>query len=316
MDFSALKRNRGSLEQATKLLEASKSKQYAKDDERMWYPETDKAGNGFATIRFLPASPKDGEQGLPWVRKFTHGFQNAGGRWFIENCPTTLGGNCPVCEFNKSLWNSELKANKELASKQKRKVEYFMNVLVISDPATPSNNGTVRLFRFGARIFTKIQNAIQPLFPDQTPFTPYDFWDGANFKLRITKVEGQRSYEQSEFAAPSPLATDDAALQEIWNKQHSLNELIAAKNFKSYEEIKKNWDRYLGAGNVARPQVPLTNQLPTGGAASTIPSADVTVSVTTSKPTPSALVETLEEKLPATDDGDDSELDYFKNLVK
>ena len=312
MDFSALKRNRGSLEQATKLLEASKNKQYAKDDERMWYPVTDKAGNGFATIRFLPASPKDGEQGLPWVRKFTHGFKNATGRWFIENCPTTLGGACPVCEFNKALWATELKANKALASAQKRKTEYFMNVLVVSDPATPENNNTVRIFRFGVKVFEKIQTAIQPLFPDQVPFTPYDFWNGANFKLRITKVEGQRNYGQSEFMAPSPLATDDAALEEIWNKQYSLNELIAPSLFKSYEDVKKSWDRYLSAGGSPRVQAPVESQvsaLAVGQAQGTAAGTQVTSS---------ALVEELAEK-PVTQhdaDEDDSELDYFKNLVK
>lgn len=319
MDFSALKRNRGSLEQATKLLESSKNKQYAKDDERMWYPLVDKAGNGFATIRFLPASPKDGEQGLPWVRKFTHGFQNAGGRWFIENCPTTLGQGCPVCEFNKALWTSEIKANKELASKQKRKVEYFMNILVISDPATPANNGTVRLFRFGAKIFEKIQTAIQPLFPDQVPFTPYDFWEGANFKLRITKVEGQRNYGQSEFAPPSALSTDDATLQDIWNKQYSLNELVAASNFKSYDDLKKHWDRFLGSG-VKVAQAPLTNQT---GSASGVAGVSPIAAISQVNPVPatqvnSALVEELAEKEPTVLNGndDDSELEWFKTLVK
>lgn len=313
MDFSALKRNRGSLEQATKLLEAAKGnkQQYAKDDERMWYPLTDKAGNGFATIRFLPASPKDGEQGLPWVRKFTHGFQNAGGRWFIDNCPTTLGGNCPVCEFNKGLWNTGIKADKDLASKQKRKVDYFMNVLVISDPATPANNNTMRVFRFGAKIFEKIQTAIKPLFPDQTPFIPYDFWEGANFKLRITKVEGQRNYSQSEFAAPSALAGSDDELQAIWNTQHGLNEFVAPSLFKSYEDLKKGWDRFLSAGS-PRAQAPVQDQVAPAAAFH----AAATVGQAGGSPT-SALVAELEDK-PITqhDADDDSELDYFKALVK
>jgi hypothetical protein len=324
MDFSALKRNRGSLAEATKLLAASrpgKKAQYAKDDERMWYPLTDKAGNGFATIRFLPTSDVDGEQGLPWVRKFTHGFQNAAGRWFIENCPTTLtGGSCPVCEFNKSLWATDLKVNKELASKQKRKVEYYMNVLVISDPATPANDGTIRIFRFGAKIFEKIQAAIKPIFPDQVPFTPYDFWEGANFKLRITKVEGQRNYGQSEFAAPSPLSRTDAEgksipltdeeLKAIHVKQHSLNELISPEQFKTYDEIKANWDRYVGAGNVARQQAPIHDQV----------KAEATSDVARRTAAPaSVLVKELEEPSSSVnvDTGDDnSELDYFKSLVK
>jgi len=261
MDFSALKRNRGSLEEATKLL-ASGNKpkvQYDRDDERMWYPVVDKAGNGFATIRFLPASLGDD---LPWIRKFTHAFQNAGGRWFIENCPTTLdGGACPVCEFNKSLWTTDLKVNRELASKQKRKVEYFMNVLVVSDPATPANEGTIRIFRFGAKIFEKIQNAIKPIFPDQEPFTPFDFWEGANFKLRITKVEGQRNYGQSEFAAPAALSQSEEELKALHAKEHTLKELISPDKFKTYEAIKANWDRYVGQGNVARQFAPLADQV-------------------------------------------------------
>jgi hypothetical protein len=306
MDFSALKRNRGSLEEATKLL-ASGNKpkvQYDRDDERMWYPVVDKPGNGFATIRFLPASLGDD---LPWIRKFTHAFQNAGGRWFIENCPTTLdGGTCPVCEFNKALWATDLKVNRELASKQKRKVEYFMNVLVISDPATPANEGTVRIFRFGAKIYEKIQNAIKPIFPDQVPMTPYDFWEGANFKLRITKVEGQRNYGQSEFAAPSAISQSEEELVALHAKEHCLKELISPDKFKTYEAIKANWDRYLGSGQVAVAQAPLADQVkapepfrPTQAPAS-------------------VLVKELEvglKEAPAVDD-DNSELDYFKSLVK
>lgn len=312
MDFSALKRNRGSLEEATKLLASgTKAKvQYDRDDERMWYPVVDKAGNGFATIRFLPASPKDD---FPWIRKFTHAFQNASGRWFIENCPTTLGGNCPVCEFNKSLWATDLKVNRELASKQKRKVEYFMNVLVVSDPATPANEGTIRIFRFGAKIYEKIQNAIKPVFPDQVPFTPYDFWEGANFKLRITKVEGQRNYGQSEFAAPTAMSQSEEELKALHAKEHYLGELISPDKFKSYEDIKANWDRYIGSGNVARAWAPVADQVKEAAPSPFFAAPAPKVAAPTS-----GLVKELEEKLegaPVVED-DNSELDYFKSLVK
>ena len=86
--FSNLKKSKGSLDKLSKAIENLSEKNSGNDD-RFWYPETDKAGNGSAIIRFLPSSAVDGEEGLPWVRTFSHGFQGPGG-WLIENCLTTL----------------------------------------------------------------------------------------------------------------------------------------------------------------------------------------------------------------------------------
>jgi hypothetical protein len=214
-------------------------------DERFWKPEMDKSGNGYAVIRFLPAP--DGED-LPWAKVWSHGFQGTGG-WYIENSLTTLGGKDPVSELNRSLWNSGLDSDKEIARKQKRKLSYYANIYVVSDPTNPSNEGKVFLYKFGKKIFDKIQAAMQPEFQDETPINPFDFWQGANFKLKIRKVEGYWNYDKSEFATPCLLDDKtDTELEEMWRSQHSLNEFMDAKNFKSYEELESRLNVVLGRG--------------------------------------------------------------------
>ena len=245
--FANLKRNRSSFEKLSKAVEAtSAGTENSKDDNRFWQPEVDKAGNGMAVIRFLPAPAVDGDDALPWVRTFSHGFQGPGG-WFIDNCLTTLNEKCPVCEHNNTLWNSGIEANKDIARKQKRKLSYVANILVVSDPSNPSNEGQIKLFKFGKKIFDKITEAMNPEFADETPVNPFDLWEGANFKLKIRNVEGYRNYDKSEFADVSALMDgDDAKLEELWKKEYSLKDFTEKKNFKPYDQLKGRLDKVLG----------------------------------------------------------------------
>ena len=211
-------------------------------DERLWKPELDKSGTGSAVIRFLPAP--DGEE-LPWVKVFKHAFQGPTGKWYIENSLTTISKNDPVSEHNSALWNTGLETDKETARKQKRKLEYYSNIYVVSDSKHPENNGKVFLFRYGKKIFDKIMAAMQPEFEDETPINPFDFWEGANFKLKIRKVDGYWNYDKSEFDKPSKLNDNDDEMEKIWNTQYSLKDFTAPSNFKSYDELKTRLDAVL-----------------------------------------------------------------------
>ena len=254
--FANLKRGRDSFDKLTKAIEATNQPAEAgsKDDTRFWQPQVDKAGNGMAVIRFLPAPSVDGEDGLPWVRVFSHGFQGPGG-WYIDNCLTTLNEKCPVCEHNNTLWNSGIDANKDVARKQKRKLNYIANILVVSDPSDPSNEGQIRLFKFGKKIFDKISEAMNPEFADETAVNPFDLWEGANFKLKIRNVEGYRNYDKSEFADPSALfGGDDDKLEKLWKSEFSLKEFTEKKNFKPYDQLKNRLDKVLGFEAAATPK--------------------------------------------------------------
>ena len=245
--FANLKRNRSSFDKLTKAIEAStQSSENSKDDNRFWQPSVDKAGNGMAIIRFLPAPSVDGDDALPWVRIFHHGFQGPGG-WLIDNCLTTVNEKCPVCEHNSTLWNSGIEANKDIARKQKRKLSYIANVYIVSDPSNPDNEGQIKLFKFGKKIFDKITEAMNPEFADETPVNPFDLWEGANFKLKIRNVEGYRNYDKSEFADKSALLNgDDDKLEELWKSEFSLKEFTDKKHFKPYEQLKGRLDKVLG----------------------------------------------------------------------
>tara|TARA_Y100000589_G_scaffold309151_1_gene326332 strand:+ start:269 stop:1174 length:906 start_codon:yes stop_codon:yes gene_type:complete len=222
-------------------------------DDRLWKPEVDKAGNGYAVVRFLPAP--DGED-LPWAKLYTHAFQGPGG-WFIENSLTTLGQKDPVSEYNSQLWNSGVDSDKEVARKQKRKLSYYSNVYVVKDPSNPANEGKVFLFRYGKKIFDKITAAMQPEFEDETPINPFDFWQGANFKIKIKKVAGYWNYDSSEFSAPEALlGGDDDALEALWKQEFSLAEIVAPDQFKSYEDLKKRLDYVLGIAGTPKRQDP------------------------------------------------------------
>jgi len=204
------------------------------DDSRLWKPNVDKSGNGYAVFRFLPAA--DGDD-LPWMKVWHHGFQGPGG-WLIDNCPTTLSQKCPVCELNTGFWNSGIESDKEIARKQKRKLNYYSNIYVVSDPSNPENNGKVFLYKYGKKIFDKIQEAMKPEFEDETPINIFDFWQGADFKLKIKKVAGYWNYDSSEFTSPSTLGGfDDSELEKVWRNEYSLQEFVNPSAFKSYDEL-------------------------------------------------------------------------------
>ena len=211
--------------------------------ERLWKPELDKTGNGYAVIRFLP-SP-EGEE-IPWAKMYSHAFQGPGG-WYIENSLTTNGSKDPVSEHNRELWNSGNESDKDVVRKQKRKLSYYSNIYVVKDGANPQNEGRVFLFKYGKKIFDKVMEAMQPEFEDETPINPFDFWQGANFKLKIVKKDGYWNYDKSEFDAVSPLLEDEDALEALWNKEYSLAAVVAPDQFKSYEDLKKRLDYVLGA---------------------------------------------------------------------
>jgi len=217
-------------------------------DERLWKPEMDKTGNGFAVIRFLPAP--EGED-LPWAKMYSHAFQGPGG-WYIENSLTTIGQKDPLGEYNRELWNSGTEANKETVRKQKRKLNYYSNIYVVKDPANPANEGKVFLFKYGKKIFDKIMEAMQPEFEDETPINPFDFWQGANFKLKIVKKDGYWNYDKSEFGSVEPLLDDDDALEALWKKEYSLTAITAPDQFKSYEELEKRMKYVLGQKGTPR----------------------------------------------------------------
>ena len=267
-------------------------------DDRIWKPVMDKTGNGFAIIRFLPA-PK-GEE-LPWAKLWNHAFQGPTGQWYIENSLTTIGQNDPVSEHNSALWNSGVESDKEIARKQKRKLQYYSNIYVVKDSANPQNEGKVFLYRFGKKIFDKIMETMQPAFEDETPVNPFDFWEGANFKLKLRKVDGYWNYDKSEFEKPSALAEDDAELEAIWEKQYSLTEFTAPTNFKSYDELQTRLNTVLSGtttvGNVT--------DIQTGEAFD-------------DSPTTTTVVDTPEEPAPTVSvtDEDDDTMSYFEKLAE
>ena len=212
-------------------------------DERLWKPQLDKTGNGYAVLRFLPAP--DGEE-LPWAKVWNHAFQGPTGQWYIENSLTTVGQNDPVSEHNTRLWNSGVESDKEIARKQKRKLQYFSNIYVVTDTKNPDNEGKVFLYRFGKKIFDKIMEAMQPAFDDETAINPFDFWKGANFKLKIRKVDGFWNYDKSEFEAVSPLLDTDEALEKVYESEYPLKPFHEDSNFKPYSELKEKMERVLG----------------------------------------------------------------------
>ncbi len=293
MDFATLKKNRSSafenLIKETKKLSDTGSKN---SDDRFWQPEVDKAGNGFASIRFLPAAK--GED-VPWVRIFNHGFQGPTGLWYIENSLTTLDQKDPVSEVNSKLWNTGTEANKDKARKQKRKLTFISNILVVKDPANPKNEGKVFLYKFGKKIFDKLNDVMHPQYEDEKPINPFDFWEGANFKIKIRMVEGYRNYDKSEFETPAPLFDNDSKLEAVYDGQHSLKAFLAPSNFKSYDTLKAKLDNVLGLSN--NPNAP------------SIPATDIDEEFEAPR-TPKEAGAPWKETVEASDD-----LDYFKKML-
>ena len=247
MSFADLKKKSGSFEKLQAELEKTNNPVTSFADDRFWKPELDKSGNGYAVIRFLPQPT--GED-LPWVRIWSHAFKGPGG-WYIENSLTTLNKKDPVSEYNTELWNSGLESDKETARKQKRILKYYSNILVVNDPKHPENEGKVFLYRFGKKIFDKLTEAMSPQFEDETALNPFDFWEGANFKLKVRKVDGYWNYDKSEFEGTSALLDgDDAKLEDVYGKLHSLKKFLEEDNFKPYDEIRSKLNRVLTGSGV------------------------------------------------------------------
>ena len=272
-------------------------------DDRLWKLDVDKSGNGYAVIRFLPAP--NGED-LPFVKLYSHAFQGPGG-WYIENSLTTLGQKDPVSELNSELWNNGTDAGKELARKQKRKLTYVSNIYVVKDPANPANEGKVFLFKFGKKIFDKLTAAMQPEFEDEEAIDPFDFWQGANFKLKAKNVAGYRNYDSSEFAAQGALLDDDDAMEAIWKKQYSLAELVAADQFKSYDELKKRLDYVLGSKGSRRVDEEVAEEETYSRGSVKELDDDLRSELNNLQPTRRAAVE---------EDEDDDALSYFARLAE
>ena len=243
MAFSDMKnKSRSRMERLSGELEKMNGNKASYKDDRFWRPTTDKSGNGYAVIRFLP--PSDGED-VPWARLFSHAFQGPGG-WFIENSRTTLGDKDPVSEMNSRLWNSGVESDKDIARERKRKLQYISNIFVVSDPSNPENEGKIFLYKYGKKIFDKINEAMNPEFQDEEAVNPFDLWNGANFRIKIRKVDGYTNYDKSEFERPSAMHEgDDERLEALWNSQYKLSEFTDASNFKSYDEIKSRLDKVL-----------------------------------------------------------------------
>ena len=296
--FAALKRNRQSsfdnLNQELAKLNQPNQNQGTNNDDRFWKPEVDKAGNGFAVIRFLPAP--SGED-VPFVRMWDHGFQGPGG-WYIEQSLTTLGEKDPVSEYNSMLWNSGVEANKDQVRKQKRRLSFISNILVVKDSSNPDNEGKVFLYKYGKKIFDKLNEAMDPQFDDEKAINPFDFWEGADFKLKIRKVEGFRNYDKSEFDTGSAVSEDDEALEALWKAEHSLQEFLDPSNFKSYNELQTKLNRVLGLDGATVTQ-----------------SADKAVLDEVAPAAPSAVAAAPSTPEVDTEDDDES-LSFFKKLAQ
>tara|TARA_B100000902_G_scaffold226655_1_gene215263 strand:+ start:1161 stop:2111 length:951 start_codon:yes stop_codon:yes gene_type:complete len=313
MSFAALKKNsNSSFEKLTRELEkVASSQQSSSNDDRFWKPELDKSSNGYAVIRFLPAP--DGED-LPWAKLFSHAFQGPGG-WYIENSLTTINKSDPVGEMNRELWNSGRDSDKEIARKQKRKLSYYSNIYVVRDPLHPENEGKVFLFKFGKKIYDKIIGAMQPEFEDETPINPFDFWAGADFKLKIKKVAGYWNYDSSEFASVSTLGDfDDDQLEEIYAKTNSLVAFTEPSNFKTYEELQKRLNTVLNTKKQPRVDMETEeNELQDMSEGRGFNSPDITMSAPSRPSTPEPV---REEVKPRESTDDDDALSFFANLAE
>ena len=293
---SSLDKLRAAMETASPTEGAKKSY----NDDTMWKPELDKSGNGYAVVRFLPTP--DGEE-MPWVSYFDHGFQGPGG-WYIEKSLTTIGKQDPVSEYNTQLWNTGIEANKEIARKQKRRLHYVSNVYVVSDPKNPANEGKVFKYRFGKKIFEQLKEAISPAFEDEQAINPFDLREGANFKIKIRKVDGYWNYDKSEFDSVSPLFEDEDKLNTTYSSAYSLTGIIAPSEFKTYEELKEKLDRVLG----------LTGSVSTSTAESVaedldeVPWSNVNTGSVADEPVISSVESTSEGE-------EDDAMDYFKKLA-
>jgi len=303
MSFANLKTNRtdvSKLASAAAEMSGGKQTQNKYEDTRFWKPTVDESGNGYAVIRFLPAA--EGQE-LPWVRYFDHFFKGPTGQWYVEKSLTTLGNNDPVSEYNSRLWNSGIEEDKETARKQKRRLHYVANIMVVNDPSNPANEGKVFLYDFGKKIFDKIMDKMQPEFPGEEPINPFDFWSGADFQLKIRNVAGYRNYDKSEFKASSPLLeADETKLEATYNQLHDVSEFTAPSSYKSYDELKQRLEVVLGQST---------------GAGSTVKNDSLTQTaevVAAKEQEPQVIASAPEPNITASTDEDDT-LSYFAKLA-
>ena len=303
-DFSSLKKNRSkTLDKLNSQLEKISSKSYSDPNAgKFWKPTRDKAGNGFAVIRFLPASK--GEE-MPFVRIWDHGFQGPTGLWYIENSLTTMNQDDPVSEFNSKLWNSGVETDKEQARKQKHRLKYTANVYIVKDPGNTENEGKVFMYQFGKKIFDKLNDLMNPTFEDEEPTNPFDLWEGANFRLKIRQFEGYPNYDKSEFDPATPLSEDDAELERVWGEQHPLQELVSESNFKTYTELKTKLYRVLD----------LQNDAPTASAPVTETADELDLSSMSNASSEPSMA-TAEPSVGSTASDDDDDLSIFKELAR
>jgi hypothetical protein len=295
VDFSQLKKNRQDQlsKLTTELTKLNSGPADRESDENFWKPEVDKAGNGYAVVRFLPAP--SGED-VPFVRIWDHGFQGPGG-WYIEKSLTTLGKPDPVSEYNSELWNSGIESNKDQVRKQKRRLSFVSNIYVVKDPAHPENEGKVFLFKYGKKIFDKLNEAMNPQFDDEKPVNPFDLWEGANFKLKIRNVEGYRNYDKSEFESQGPLLDNDSELEKIWKSESPLQPFLDPANFKSYDELKAKLRKVLVLDGGAPRSAARAEDLPPWDEQASQPQ-----------------LKTRPE--PSIDEDDEESLDFFKKLAE
>ena len=307
MSFAALKTNRTDL---SKLVEAASSgpgeqtKTDNRNDERFWQPTRDKAGNGYAVVRFLPG---DAEAPTPWVRYWDHFFKGPTGQWYVEKSLTSIGQADPLSESNSKLWNEDgSEEAKRIVRERKRNLRYIANVLIVSDPSAPENEGQVKLYRFGKKIFDKIMDSMQPQFPDEAPVNPFDMWQGADFTIKIRKVEGYPNYDASSFKSPAQIAGDDDQLEAIYNKQHDCTEWTDPKNYKTYDELKSRLALVLGesAPRTVRENVSLDTSTPYVAPQASAPAATAPMAA----PAPMATAENT-----ALDE--DDTMSYFAKLA-
>ena len=311
MSLSQLRKS-NSLDKLLGAVEAENKSQEKKSyvDERLWKPELDKTGNGYAVIRFLPAV--NGED-MPWAKLWNHAFQGPTGQWYIENSLTTISQKDPVSEMNTAYWNSGLESDKEIARRQKRKLQYYSNIYVVSDSKHPEKEGKVFLFRYGKKIFDKIMEAMQPAFDDEEPINPFDFWKGANFKLKIRKVDGYWNYDKSEFENPSALFDEDELIEEVWKKQYALAEFTAPTNFKSYNELKTRLNTVLAGTTTVGNVTTLMEDEPVVTATFVDTKEEPAPSISVTAEMPGITVTAGSAQ--ADDDEEEDTMDYFQKLA-
>lgn len=307
MDFSKLKKSSGSnLDKLSKAVTAMSASNQNDDSSEYWKCELDKSGNGYAVIRFLPTPPSDVDSdGLPWVKYYDHGFQGPGG-WYIEKSLTSIGLDDPLGKYNSELWETGVESNKEQARKQKRRLHYVSNIYIIKDTKHPENEGKVFKYTYGKKIFEKVTQAMNPQFEDDKPIDPFDLWSGANFKLKIRKVDGYQNYDLAEFDGASSLFDDDDKLEKVWKSEMSLKDILEPKNFKDYATLDARLKRVLGQSTQSKYK---TAEDYTVKSLEDIED-DNFLSTVTEKKTTAAFSST-----PVVDDEEDSDMDYFKNLI-